>query len=73
MYLDTPYRVLVSRPFSVFEKESLERDWPPPWITQPVRSTSKTVRSDVKERVAEERLAWNDNNILAWPKNISVL
>ena len=32
-----------------------------------------TVRSDVEERVAEERLAWNDKNIPAWPKNISVL
>ena len=31
-----------------------------------------TVRSDVEERVAEERLAWNDKNIPAWPKNISV-
>ena len=30
------------------------------------------VRSDVEERVAEERLAWNDKNIPAWPKNISV-
>ena len=32
-----------------------------------------TVRSDVVERVAEERPAWNDKNIPAWPKNISVL
>ena len=32
-----------------------------------------TVRSDVEERVAEERLAWTDKNIPAWPKNISVL
>ena len=32
-----------------------------------------TVRSDVEERVAEERLAWNDKNVPAWPKNISVL
>ena len=31
-----------------------------------------TVRSDVEERVAEERLAWNDKNVPAWPKNISV-
>ena len=32
-----------------------------------------TVRSDVEERFAEERLAWNDKNVPAWPKNISVL
>ena len=32
-----------------------------------------TVRSEVEERVAEERPAWNDKNIPAWPKNISVL
>ena len=32
-----------------------------------------TVRSDVEERVAEERLAWNDKNIPAWPKNFSFL
>ena len=32
-----------------------------------------TVRSDVEERVAEEHLAWNDKNVPAWPKNISVL
>ena len=31
------------------------------------------VRSDVEERVAEERPAWNDKNIPAWPKDISVL
>ena len=34
---------------------------------------SPTVRSDVEERFAEERLAWNDKNVPAWPKNISVL
>ena len=32
-----------------------------------------TVRSDVEERLAEERLAWNDKNIPAWPKNVGVL
>ena len=37
------------------------------------RNTSNTVRSDVEERFAEERLAWNDKNVPAWPKNISVL
>ena len=31
-----------------------------------------TVRSDVKERFAEERTAWDDKNVPAWPKNISV-
>ena len=34
--------------------------------------SSDTLRSDVEERMAEERLAWNDKNIPAWPKNISV-
>ena len=38
-----------------------------------VQTKKTTVRSDVEERVAEERLAWNDKNIPAWPKNISVL
>ena len=32
-----------------------------------------TVRSDVEERIAKERLAWNDKNVPAWPKNINVL
>ena len=32
-----------------------------------------TVRSDIEERIAEERLGWNDKNVPAWPKNISVL
>ena len=32
-----------------------------------------TVRSDVEERFAEERLAWNDKNVPAWPQNSSVL
>ena len=36
-------------------------------------SEINTVRSDVEERVAEERLAWNDKNVPAWNKNISVL
>ena len=31
-----------------------------------------TVGSDVEERVAEERLAWNDKNNPAWPKYVSV-
>ena len=35
-------------------------------------SRSITVRSDVEERVAEERLAWNDKNIPARPKNVGV-
>ena len=35
--------------------------------------SSTTVRSDVEEHVAKERLACNDKNISAWPKNISVL
>ena len=34
---------------------------------------TNTVRSDVEERFAEERLAWNDKNVPAWPKNMSVL
>ena len=38
-----------------------------------IRNWDSTVRSDVEERVAEERLAWNDKNIPGWPKNISVL
>ena len=38
-----------------------------------IEKPTTTVRSDVEERVAEERLAWNDKNIPAWPKNISVL
>ena len=37
------------------------------------KATRSTVRSDVEERVAEERLAWNDKNIPAWPKDIRVL
>ena len=35
--------------------------------------TSSTVRSDIEERVAEERLAWNEKNVPAWPKNIIFL
>ena len=38
-----------------------------------VSNISGTVRSDVEEHVAKERLACNDKNISAWPKNISVL
>ena len=34
---------------------------------------ANTVRSDVEERFAEERLAWNDMNVPVWPKKISVL
>ena len=37
------------------------------------KSRGTTVRSDVEERFAEERLAWNDKNVPAWPKNISLL
>ena len=37
------------------------------------KSRVATVRSDFEERVVEERPAWNDKNIPAWPKNISVL
>ena len=36
-------------------------------------ATTSTVRSDAEERFAEERLAWNDKNVPAWPKNIIVL
>ena len=32
-----------------------------------------TVRSDAEENFAEERPAWNDKNVPAWPKKISVL
>ena len=39
----------------------------------PASTSSSTVRSEVEERFAEERLAWNDKNVPAWPKNISVL
>ena len=42
---------------------------PPFWVV----TETHTVRSDVEECVAEERLAWNDKNVPTWPKNISVL
>ena len=46
----------------VGQSEQLKKGW----------CLCSTVRSDVEERVAEERPAWNDKNIPAWPKNISV-
>ena len=50
--------------------------WPifkPPTFHRKIAELPTTVRSDVEERTAEERLAWKDKNVPAWPKNISVL
>ena len=47
--------------------------WQAPALLLSTFSGKTTVKSDVEERVAEEHLAWNDKNIQAWPKNISVL